>query len=385
MKTDLMTGNEAAALGVKLCKPNVIAAFPITPASETVEKLSEYVNDGELNARIFRVEGEHSAMSMLEGASEAGGRTFTATSSVGLGFMHNVIWTTARKRLPIVMSISNRTMVGLVACGLEDTMADRDTMWLQFYCETVQEVLDTIIQAYKIAEDKRVRLPIMVCQDGFYLSHLSEKVEIPTQEDVDEFLPPYKPENTVDQIIGSRYDPFLGIQPYDACYERYLAMERAKKIIKEVGEDYGRLFGRKYSLIDQYRSNDAQVTIVTMTSIAGTAKSAIDNAREKNQCVGLVRLRVFRPFPKEDFIEAVRNAEILIVIDKTERAILLHEVKAALYHLEKRPIVIGAIVGIAGLDTTVDDFMELIEKGWNVYETKRPIEEPIWLQVTEEE
>ena len=380
MKIDLLTGNEAAALGAKLCKPDVIAAFPITPASEIVEKLSEYLNNGEFDGKIFRVEGEHSALSMLEGACEAGARTFTATSSLGLGFMHNVVWTTARKRLPIVMCISNRTMVSGVQCGLEDTLVDRDTMWLQFYCETVQEVLDTIIQAYRIAEDKRIRLPIMVCQDGFFLSHLSEKIEIPDKDEVDKFLPSYKSDNPIEGRLS-----FSRTHPYDACYDRFLAMEKAKEVINEVGAEFYHIFGRKYGLIDLYRAEDAQLIVLTMTAIAGTARVAIDEAREKNRNVGLVKIRVFRPFPKEDLIEAVKNTRVLVVVDKTERSILLNEVKAALYHLEKRPIVLGAIVGISGLDTTVEDFLKLIEMGWEINQTKNGIEEPIWLQRTDGE
>lgn len=361
----VMMGNHAAAYGAKLARAEVVAAYPITPQTQTVEKISEMVASGEMKAEFIKVESEHSAMAACIGASSAGARAFTATSSHGLALMHELLHWAAGARLPIVMTNVNRAMAPgwNIWAEQNDSLSQRDTGWMQFYCESNQEVLDTVIQAYKIAE--KVLLPVMICLDGFSLSHTYEIVDIPEQDEVDAFLPQYNPEYKLDpenpKTFGAMIFPDWY---YEMRYKMNEAMESAKSVIAEVDQEYYERFRRKYGIIEEYRCDDAETLIVTSGTIASTAKDVIDSVRDSGKRVGLVKVRVFRPFPKEEIRKVVKNVKKIGVIDRNisfgHEGIFCSEIKSALYNAENRPNVFGFIAGLGGRDVTPQDIDEMI-------------------------
>ena len=334
MKSEVMVGNKAVAYAVKLARANLIAAYPITPQTTIVQYLSEFVAEGGLEAEFVNVEGEITAQLVCMAGSIAGARAFTATSGPGLLYMHHALHGTARYRLPVVMAVANR---GVRTMGPDhtDLMSQRDTGWIQLYCENNQEVLDTGVMAYRIAEDERVRLPVANGLDGYVLSYTAEPVQVPAQGDVDDFLPPYKshypvlPENFDTEIeqykkhwaegksINEPFTPY----PADESFSHLTmvnwgpghdqqwrwrshqeAMTRAKQVIKEVDEEYRRRFGRSYGgLVEEYRCEDADTVLVAMGTIASTARAAVDEMRKDGKSVGLIKLKSFRPFPHEEF------------------------------------------------------------------------------------
>ena len=355
------TANHIAALAAKMAKPAVIAAYPITPQTTVVEKLAQYVENGELNARYVRVESEHSAMAACIGAAAIGVRTFTATSSHGLLLMHEMIHWAALARLPIVMVNVNRA-IGPgwnIWSDSNDSMGQRDTGWIQIYASSNQEVYDSIIQAYKIAENEEVMLPAMVCYDGFILSHTSMPVEVPEQSTVDEFLPEFKSLWKLDVDKPITHGNIILPDDYmDVRYSMNEAMKRAKKIIAEVGEEYGKEFGRSYGLIEEYMTEDADYVIVATAAIAAEAKEAVKRLRERGKKAGLARLRVFRPMPYELF-----KYDKMIVID---RAISVGLGGVLYNELRWLGDVYGFIAGLGGKDVSYADIMriyELAEKG----------------------
>lgn len=381
----LVTGNHAAAYAVKAAKAQVIAAYPITPQSPAVEKLSEMIERGELKAEFICVESEHTAMSALIGASAAGVRTFTATSAHGLALMHEMLHWAAGARLPIVMYVANRALAPPwnIWCDHQDTISQRDTGWMQFYVESNQEIFDTILMAYRIAEDKEVLLPAMVCADGFTLSHMTLPVEIPDQKDIDDFLPPYEPTFKLDDPDNpvTQSNPAMPNVPFSDWYTEYRflmqeAMIKAKEKIKEVCEEFRRRFGRFYGdLVEKYRCDDAEVILVSMGSLAAQAKDVVDDMRSEGYPVGALKLRVFRPFPTEEIQELAKHVKAFAVIDRNMSfghvGAALMEVKAALYDVENRPIIKGFVMGLGGRDImpheqrlAIQETFKDLERGW---------------------
>ncbi|MEM3703517.1 MAG: transketolase C-terminal domain-containing protein, partial [Candidatus Bathyarchaeia archaeon] len=378
METKVISGNEAIAHGVRLSKVQVIPIYPITPQTTIAEYLAHFIANGELKAELIHVEGEHSAMSACYGAELVGARTFTATCSHGLAYMHEPMAQVTAYRLPIVMAVTNRRLGSLHSNlpDYSDTMPERDSGWIQFYLESNQEALDTVIQAYRIAEDPRVKLPFMICIDGFYLSYSNEPVEIPDQEDVDEFLPPYKADHIIMDPTVRFETPLLSI-PSDLMltYERLYcnAMERAKEVIVQVNEEFKRRFGRSYGgLLEQYECEDAEVVLITMGSMTTSARRAVDKLRKENVKIGLIRIRSFRPFPTEEMKKIVNNVDSIGVVDRAvARGVgggggpLFADVKAAIYDMDKKPTILNFIAGISGKDVTVKDFEYMARKVLN--------------------
>ena len=361
----LIMGNHAAAYGAKLARAEVVAAYPITPQTQTVEKIAEMVASGEMKAEYIKVESEHSAMAACIGASATGARAFTATSSQGLALMHELLHWASGARLPIVMTNVNRAMAPgwNIWSEQNDSLSQRDTGWLQFYCESNQEVLDTVIQAYKVAE--RISLPVMICLDGFSLSHTYEGVDIPDQDEIDAFLPPYDPEYKLDvddpKTFGALIFPDWY---YEMRYKMQSAMEEAKSVIMEIDEEFGEKFGRRYGMVEQYKCDGAKTIMITSGTIASTAKDTIDKLQEEGENIGLLRVRVFRPFPKEEIRKLLEGVERIGVIDRNisfgHEGIFFSEVKASLYDTPNPPKAYDFIAGLGGRDVTPVDIENMI-------------------------
>ncbi|RAP54082.1 MAG: pyruvate ferredoxin oxidoreductase, partial [Methanosphaera sp. rholeuAM130] len=375
MVVKVISSAEAISEAVKRAKPDVIPVYPITPQTKISEKLADYVADGELDAHYIKVESEHSAMSAAIGASGAGVRVFTATSSQGLAYMHEPVFAAAGMRVPIVMADANRALSSPINIwnDQQDSLSERDAGWIQIYAETGQEAFDTTIQAFKIAENKDVLLPVMVCVDGFILTHTVDPVELITQEDVDEFLPPYVPEHSYldpkdPMSLGTLADPahYMEIR-----YDIEKALQNSLSVIEEVGKEYGEKFGRTYGLIEEYKSEDAEIILIAMGSLCDTIKDVVDERRENGEKVGLIRVRVYRPFPKEALKAAVGDAK-LAVIDKD----VSFSSGGALYLDTKATVdndTYNYIVGLGGRDITPKEIDEIIEK------TKNPVKDVEWI------
>lgn len=360
----LISGNEACAIGAKLCRPKVIAVYPITPSTHVPEKLSEMIANGELKAGMIKVESEHSALSACIGAQATGVRTFTATASQGLALMHEVLFNASGLRLPIVMGVANRSLSAPINIwgDQSDALAERDSSWLQFYCESAQEILDTVIQAYKISENHDVLLPSMVCFDGFTLSHVSEVVDVPEQSDVDEFLGDYVPFYKFDIekpiTVGSLAFPNTFMEFKKQQQE---AMINAKKIIQVVNKEFSKKFGRSYGngLIETYKIEDAEKCLIGMGSLCSTAKEVVDELRKKNEKIGIIRVRSFRPFPNEEIKDICKEMKAIAVVDRAfsygNTGVLYNEVKSCLYDLKERMKISNFIMGLGGRDIKKED------------------------------
>lgn len=383
---DMMTGDLAVAYGAMLSRPKVIAAYPITPATPIVEYLASFISKGKLDAQYIATESEHSAMGACIGASLAGVRTFTATASQGLAYMHEFVHYAHGYHLPIVMAIANRRLSSpwATTCDYSDTMAESTSGWMQLYVENGQEALDTVIQAYKIAEDKRVLLPAMVCLDGFLISHTTEPVDIPDQAQVDDFLPNYEPEFSLDPDVGMSMPNMP--RPLVIKFERMTnnCMSNAEKTISEVGEEFAKKFGRRYGLVDFYRCEEAETLLVTMGSMTGTAREAVDQLREEGLSIGLVKLRSFRPFPTDAMMSIARKVRSLAVVDRDIvhgiggcGGALFTELKSSIYSISERPLVIDFIAGIAGREITVDHFKYMAKKALKASKSQR-VDEVEW-------
>ena len=384
----VLNGNKAAAWGAKLARVQVIAAYPITPQTPLVEYLADMVAQGELDAQMVEVESEHSALSVLQGAALAGSRTFTGTSSQGLALMYEPYIRTGTLRLPMVMCIATREVISpqTVWGGQQDALTVRDAGWIQFYVEDNQELLDTVIMAFKIAEDKRVLLPVNVCYDGFYLSHMTERVEVPPQELVDAFLPPYKPTHLIlDPAHPIAVDPMTpGDMLMEYRFKHARALSRAEEVIREVDREFEALFGRGHGdLIDCYRCEDAEFAIVTLGSMTGTARVAVDKARADGIPIGLVKIRVLRPFPKEAICEALKSMKAVGVMDRSVSfgwgtGIVYVELMAALSGMKRRPKSINFIAGLGGSDISLDHFRRAIDLIRDTAQRKK-VKEVTWL------
>ena len=354
---ELLMGNHALSYGVKLARVKVIAAYPITPQTEVVELLADMCATGELDATFIKVESEHSALAAVVGASAAGVRAFTATSAQGLAYMHEVIHWAVGARLPIVLGNINRAMAPPWSIWTEqnDSLAQRDTGIMQFYAESNQEVLDTVIQAYKVSE--KVLLPSMIVLAAFVLSHTSEPVEIPDQELVDKFLPPYQPKYYLDPDNPAAFGGLTGPDWYfELRYQIQKAMEDAKHVIKEVDDEFYQYFGRRYGLIEEYKTEGTDIRVVTAGDITGTTRVIVDELQGKGYPVGLVKIRVFRPFPDEDVVNALKGAKKVLVLDRNisfgHSGIFFQEVKSALYNRAEYIPMWGFVTGLGGRDVT---------------------------------
>jgi len=380
MPKKVVSGNYAAAYAAKHARVEVVAAYPITPQTSIIEKIAEFIANGEVeNLQYVPVESEHSAMAACIGASATGARAFTATSAQGLALMHEMLHWAAGARLPIVMVDVNRAMAPpwSVWDDQTDSLAQRDTGWLQFYAENNQEVYDGVLMAFKIAEHEKVNLPVMVVESAFILSHTYDVVDMPEQEEIDEFLPPRKPLYTLTDFENPFSVGALGTPAdyYEFRYKIAKAMEEAKKVIKEVGKEYGERFGRDYSqMIELYKTDDAEIVFMGMGSLMGTVKEAVDMLRSEGYKVGAAKVIWFRPFPKEELYELAKNVEGIAVLDRNfsfgQEGILFNEAKGVLYNTDAKPIMKNYIVGLGGRDLTVNDvkaiaknMKEIIQKG----------------------
>lgn len=365
-----LSGNEAMAVAMKQINPDVVAAFPITPSTEIPQYFSQFVSNGQVQTEFVAVESEHSAMSACVGAQAAGGRTMTATSANGLALMWEVLYIAAAMKLPITMACVNRALSGPLNIHNDhsDSMGARDSGWIQLYSETNQEAYDNLIQAIRIGEHKDVMLPVMVCQDGFITSHAVENIELLEDEKVKAFVGDYKPEH----YLLNPSEP-MAVGPLDLpahCFEhkreQAQSMINAKKVIREIAEEFEKVTGRKYEDFEKYKLDDAEVAIVIINSTAGTAKTVVDELREKGIKAGLLKIRVFRPFPEEEIVEALKNIKALAVMDKAESfsavgGPLGAEIKAALYGRADGIKTVNYIYGLGGRDVKAGD----IEKVYN--------------------
>lgn len=362
-----MTGNEAAAYAMMQINPDVVAAYPITPSTQVVEKFSEYVANGEVDTEFVPVESEHSAMSACVGASMAGARVMTATASQGLALMHEILYVASSMRLPIVTVIANRALNSPLNIHGDhsDTMGSRDSGWMQFYGESVQEFYDHIFIALKAAE--KAHLPAMVCEDGFILSHTLEPVDVLDTQKVREWLGERKPLYTVleERPMMAGY---LALPDYYMEHKRLQAeaMRQAHGIIAEVYEDFARTFGRRYWFLEEYGDPEAEVAVLIIGSAAGTGKEAVDILNKEGKRVALVKLRVFRPLPVEELRQTLSKYKIVAVLERTDSyknhgGPLFSEVAGVLYHLEKRPVLRAYHYGMGGRDIFPEDFIGLYE------------------------
>lgn len=366
-----MEGSFAIAEAAKLANVDVVAAYPITPQTHIVERLAELVANGELNAEYVPVESEHSAMSACLGASAVGARTFTATAGQGLELMHEVLYVASSSRLPIVMAVCNRALSGPLSVWGDhsDVMATRDCGWIQIFAENVQQAFDLILCAFHIAEDPTVLFPTMVHIDGFHLSHMIEPLYLLEQEEVDGFLPKYHHPYALDPDKPLTMGAFGPPDIYtEAKKPQDIALRASKKVILQVWQKFSELTGRRYSPVESYKAEDANVLLLTMGSFSETAMMAIDKMQDEGQKVGLIRLRLWRPFPFDEFRQAVAKAQVLIILDRAlsfggPTGPVCSEIQAALYSLETKPKVISFVGGLGGRDISATTFEDLIRRG----------------------
>lgn len=373
-----LSGNEAVAFGMKQINPDVVAAFPITPSTEVPQYFSQFVANGEVDTEFVAVESEHSAMSACIGAAAAGGRVMTATASAGLALMWEMLYVGASMRLPMVLAVTNRALSGPINIHNDhsDTMGARDSGWIQLYGETAQEAYDNLIQAIRIGEHKDVQLPVMVCYDGFITSHAVENLEMLDDEEVKKFVGVKR--EAPFALIGQ--DP-VSMGPLDLPNHYFEhkrlqaeAMKNAKKVIFEVAAEYEKLTGRKYGFFEEYKMEDAEAAIVVINSTAGTAKFVVDNLRAQGKKVGLIKIRVFRPFPAEELAEALKNVKAVAVMDKADSfsaagGPLFAEVRSAMYGRADGKIVTNYIYGLGGRDVTTTQIEKVYADLFNAIET----------------
>ncbi len=365
-----LSGNEAAAIAMKQINPDVVAAFPITPSTEIPQYFSTFVSNGTVDTEFVAVESEHSAMSACVGAEAAGARAMTATSANGLSYMWEMIYIASSLRLPIVMSLVNRAVSGPLNIHNDhsDAMGVRDAGWIMLFSENNQEAYDNLIMAHRIAENKDVLLPLMVCQDGFITSHSIENIELIEDDKVKKFVGTYKPEH---YLLNDKEPIAVGpldVQSYlfEHKYQQAEAMRNAKKVILEVAKDFEKMTGRKYSFFEEYRMEDAEIAVVCMNSTAGTTKTVVDELREKEIKAGMVKVRVFRPFPAEEIAEALGNLKAVAIMDKADSlnamgGALYEDVISSMYTAKKQVPAVSYVYGIGGRDTTSNNIYEVFD------------------------
>lgn len=377
-ESQAITGNEAVAEAMRQINPDVVAAYPITPATEIAQLFSNFVSDGAVDTEMVLVESEHSAMSATIGASAAGSRAMTATSSQGLLLMHEMLYVASGTRVPVVMPVVNRAISAPlnIHCDHSDTMGSRDSGWIQIYAESAQEGYDNLIQAIRIAEHPEVRLPVMTMTDGFITSHGMENVFTLEDEEVRNFIGRFK----TDYPLLDTDNPvtFGPVDFTDYYFEHrrqvFQGMVNAKQVILEVAKEYEKLTGRRYGFFETYRLEDAEVAIVILSSAAGTTRYVVDQLRKQGVKAGLLKLRVFRPFPAEELAEALKHVSVLAVMDRAdslsgEGGPVGAELRAALYDLEKRPLVVNYIYGLGGRDVSIHDIESVYRDLENIGKT----------------
>ena len=378
----LLAGNYAVAEAVRLAKVQLVAAYPITPQTPIYEKLSDMENEGKLTGIMMRMESEHSAMAACIAASLAGVRTFTATASQGLALMHEMLHFASGNRVPIVMCNVNRVISAPWAFGSDqsDSLSQRDTGWMQLYCEDAQEALDTVLQAYSIAE--QALLPVMVVIDGFFTSHFIEPVDVPDQASVDAFLPPFSVATRFNIEDPAYVNNVVNPEQYMGYRQRsFEDMEKTRPIIREVNERYQRIIGRGYGVVEPLNCDGAEIVLVTSGAMTSTARVAIESLREKGLAAGLLKLKAFRPFPTEEVQEVLKNVPKVAVLDRNislgKEGIWCQELKAALYPLACRPEVYGFIAGICGADVSPDMIEGMVFQALN---RAKPERVPTWVR-----
>ncbi|HOT97303.1 MAG TPA: pyruvate ferredoxin oxidoreductase [bacterium] len=381
----VLEGSQAAAEAVRLARVQVVSAYPITPQTHIVEELAKFCAEGSLDGRFICVESEHSAMASVIGAAAGGVRTFTASSSHGLALMHEMLHWAAGARLPIVMAEVNRALGPGWNLWMDqtDSLAQRDTGWIQFYCADGQEVLDTTLQAYRLAE--AVNLPVMVALDAFFLSHTYEPVDLPSQEAVDRFLPPFTPKFRMDTAAPMSLH---GVAPIGVYMEMrrsmQLAMESVPRVLAGIEEEYAGQFGRRWGTVVPYRCEDAEIILVTSGTAAGTARVAVDQLREAGEKAGLLRIRMFRPFPVREVRAQLAGARKVAVLDRNcsfgAGGIFASELRSALYGATTVPVW-SYITGLGGRDVTVETLIRLYTQ---TRDAERPKAGSIWLELKEE-
>ena len=373
-----LSGNEAAAIAMKQINPDVVAAFPITPSTEIPQYFSSFVSNGEVDTEFVAVESEHSAMSACIGAQAAGGRAMTATSANGLSLMWEMVYIASSLRLPIVMSLVNRAVSGPLNIHNDhsDAMGARDSGWIMLFSENNQEAYDNLLMAHRIAEHKDVLLPLMVCQDGFITSHSIENIELLEDDKVKAFVGKYNPEhyllNDKEPIAVGPLD--LQAYLFEHKAQQAIAMRNAKKVIAEVSAEFEQLTGRKYEFFEKYKMDDAETVIVCMNSTAGTAKAAVDELRAQGVKAGLLKIRMFRPFPAEEVAEVLKNVKAIAVLDKADSlnaagGALFEDVVSGMYVANVHVPTVNYIYGIGGRDTTVSDIKKVYNDLNEVAET----------------
>lgn len=363
-KRERLSGNEAVAIALKQINPDVFPAFPITPSTEIPQYFASFVANGEVDTEFIPVESEHSSMSAAIGASAAGARALTATSSCGMAYMWEELYIAASNRLPIALALVNRALSGPINinCDHSDSMGARDAGWIQLYAENNQEAYDNMVQAFRVSEHKDVRLPIMICQDGFITSHAVENIELLDDADVKSFVGEYEPE---DYLLNPK-EP-MAVGPY-AVTDYYMeakrnqaeGMRHVPAVVNQIADEFAKLSGRRYGLFEKYRMEDADLAIVIIGSAAGTAKDAVDALRERGEKVGLIKIRLYRPFPADELAEALKGVKAVGVMDRAEGYTnhggpLGADVMAALFRAKSDALAINYIYGLGGRDVRVTD------------------------------
>ena len=376
-----LSGNEAVAFAMKQINPDVMGAFPITPSTEIPQYFSQYVANGEVDTEFVAVESEHSAMSCCIGAQAAGGRAVTATSSCGLALMWEMLYVAASSRLPITLACINRALSGPININNDhsDSMGARDSGWIQLYAENNQEAYDNMCMAMRIGEHSDVRLPVMTCQDGFITSHAIENIELLEDDIVKEFVGTYAPE----EYLLKKGNP-LSVGPYDIAayymehkYQQAVAMKNSKQVILDVAAAFEKVSGRQYGLFEEYRMDEADRAIVIIGSSAGTAKAAVDQLRDQGEKVGLIKIRVFRPFPMEELAEALIGITAVAIMDKAEGfsacgGPLFAETRSACYGMDNAPCLINYVYGLGGRDVRMEDISQVYGELNEIVKTGNP-------------
>ena len=378
MAYKMLDGNDAAVEAMKLARVQVISAYPITPQSSISEKLSDLVANGELKAEYIRVESEHTALSVATTAGLTGVRAATATASNGLALMHEVLSMTSGNRVPIVMPVVNRGVAApwTLWCEHGDSMAQRDTGWLQFYCQNVQEVLDLTLFSYRVAEDERVLTPAMVCMDGFFLSHSLQKIDVPTQDSIDQFIGPYKRKNTyLDPEDPMFCCDLTGSNEFtEMRYQQKVAMEDSIDVIKEIADEFEKRFGRRINIVEGYKTEDAEVLLVALGSMCGTAKYVVNKMRKEGKKVGLVKVVVFRPFPVNQLRQILSGKKVIGVFDRStglggQGGPVWRETCAAM--MNEGCDIRNYVGGLGGRDVTTDNIEKIYNELLDISKGKR--------------
>ena len=369
-RRDRLSGNEAVAEALRQINPDVFPAFPITPSTEIPQYFASFVANGQVDTEFIPVESEHSSMSAAIGASAAGARALTATSTCGLAFMWEELYIAASNRLPLALALVNRALSGPINinCDHSDSMGARDSGWIQMYAENNQEAYDNMVQAFRISEHKDVKLPIMICQDGFITSHAVENIELLEDEEVRSFVGEYEPENyLLNPDCPMAVGPYSVTDYYmEAKRNQAEGMKHVERVVLEVAKEFAQLSGREYGLFEAYRLEDAERAVVMIGSAAGTTKDAIDRLREKGEKVGLLKIRLYRPFPAEAIAEALKNVKAVAVMDRAESysnhgGPLGADVMAALFRARSTALATNIIYGLGGRDVRVEDMEQVFE------------------------